>query len=155
MYAYARENDNRLNKLDDVNSENIKITVVDGTTGQYVAKQGFPTAQIVSLPQLSAQSELLLNVATGKADVLFIDPYVANVFLENNPNAKLKKIGNKIVRVDGNSLMFNSGETEFKDMLDVVLREEINSGFIDELLKKYDKFGNSFYPVAPPYTALQ
>ena len=152
MYAYARSNDNRLNKLEDINSSDIKITVVDGTTGQYLTKQRFASAQIVALPQLSAQSDLLLNVATSKADVVLIDPYVANTFLKNNPTAKLKIIENKIVRVDGNSVMFNSGEIAFKDMLDVAIKEEINSGFIDELLKKYDTFGNSFYPIASPYT---
>lgn len=155
MYAYARSDDTRLNKLEDINSADIKVTVVDGTTAQYLTKQNYSSAQVVSLPTLSAQSELLLNVVTKKADVVFIDPYVANTFLKNNPNASLKKIGNKVVRVDGNSLMFNSGEIAFKDMLDVALREEINSGFIDGLLKKYDTFGNSFYPAAAPYTVKQ
>jgi len=155
MYAYARADDARLNKLEDINSQNIKITVVDGTTAQYLTQQRFSSAQVVSLPQLSAQSDLLLNVATSKADVVLIDPFVANSFLQNNPGTKLKIIGDKIVRVDGNSVMFNSGEMEFKNMLDTVLKEEINSGFVDELLKKYDIFGNSFYPVAMPYSISQ
>ncbi|MDO8240618.1 MAG: transporter substrate-binding domain-containing protein [Candidatus Moranbacteria bacterium] len=152
MYAYARADDNRLNKLEDINSQDIKVTVVDGTTAQYLTKQRFSDAQVVALPQLSAQSDLLLNVSTKKADVLFIDPFVANTFMKNNPDAKFKIVENKIVRVDGNSIMFNSNETGFKNMLDTVLKEEINSGFIDELLKKYDTFGNSFYPVATPYS---
>lgn len=155
MYAYARANDDRLNNLEDINSKDIKVTVVDGTTAQYLTKQRFSAAQIVALPQLSAQSELLLNVSTGKADVLFIDPFVANTFLKNNPDARLKIIGNKVVRVDGNSVMFNSGEMGFKNMIDTVIKEEISSGFIDELLKKYDTFGNSFYPVAKPYSIPQ
>ncbi len=152
MYAYARENDARLNTLEDINSENIRVTVVDGTTAQFLTAQRFASAQVVSLPQLSAQSDLLLNVASDKADVVFIDPFVANTFLQNNPKVSLKKIGNEVVRVDGNALVFNSGEIEFKNMIDTVLREEINSGFIDKLLAKYDTFGNSFYPSAPPYT---
>ena len=155
MYAYARIDDDRLNKIEDINSPKIKVTVVDGTTAQFLAKQKFATAQVVALPQLSAQSDLLLNVATNKADVVFIDPFVANSFLENNPNVRLKIIENKVVRVDGNSLVFNSGEFEFKNMIDTVLREEINGGFIDELLKKYDKFGNSFYPAALPYSEVK
>ncbi len=155
MYAYARADDTRLNKLEDINSQDIKVTVVDGTTGQYLTQQRFSNAQVVSLPQLASQSDLLLNVSTNKADVVLIDPFVANTFLKNNPTAKLKIIGNKIVRVDGNSVMFNDGEIEFKDMLDIALKEEINSGFIDELLKKYDTFGNSFYPSATPYSVSQ
>ncbi|MEI7498078.1 MAG: transporter substrate-binding domain-containing protein [Candidatus Falkowbacteria bacterium] len=151
MYAYARADDNRLNTLDDINLEKVKVTVVDGTTAQLVAKQRFAKAQIVALPQLSAQSDLLLNVATKKADVVMIDPFVAKTFLKNNPDVNLKIIGNKVVRVDGNSLMFNTGEQEFKNMLDTVLREEINNGYIDELLKKYDVFGDTFYPIAKPY----
>lgn len=152
MYAYARADDNRLNKLEDINSKDIKITVVDGTTAQYLTKQRFSDAQVVALPQLSAQADLLLNVSTKKADVLFIDPFVANTFMKNNPDAKFKIVENKIVRVDGNSVMFNSNEIGFKNMIDIVLKEEINSGFINELLKKYDTFGNSFYPVALPYS---
>lgn len=152
MYAYARTDDDRLNKLEDINSKNIRITVVDGTTAQFLAKQKFPEAQIVALSQLSPQSDLLLNVSTHKADILFQDPFVVNSFLENNPNDRFKIIENKVVRVDGNALVFNSGELELKNMIDTVLREEINGGFIDNLLKKYDKFGNSFYPVATPYS---
>lgn len=155
MYAYARNNDDRLKKVEDINSSGIRVTVVDGTTAQFLTKQKFPSAQVVALPQLSAQSDLLLNVATNKADVVFIDPFVANTFLENNPDVKLKIIENKVVRVDGNSLVFNQGEIEFKNMIDTVLREEINGGFIDELLKKYDKFGNSFYPSALPYAGVK
>lgn len=151
MHAYARLDDNRLNRMEDINSSNIRITVVDGTTAQFLANQKFPKAQIVALPQLSSQSELLLNVAANKADVLFQDPFVANSYMEKNPNDKFKIIENKVVRVDGNALVFNSGEIELKNMADIALKEELNSGFIDELLLKYDEFGNSFYPSASPY----
>lgn len=152
MYAYARSNDSRLNRLEDINSSDIKIAVVDGTTGQLLAKQRFPSAQIVALPQLTQQTDLFLNVASNKADVLFVDPYVANTYSEKNPDVEFKTIENKVVRVDGNSLVFSSGEIEFKNMIDTVLREQINSDFINQLLKKYDEFGNSFYPAAQPYS---
>ena len=47
--------------------------------------------------------------------------------------------------------MFNRGEFEFKEMIDTVLDEVINSGAMDKIISKYEQAPNEVYRVALPY----
>lgn len=154
--AYARSDDTRFDKsFDAINAKNIKISVVDGELSQTIAKEQFPNAEVVSLPQLSDISQSLLNISTGKADVAFVEPYIANEFLKNNPGKIRNVQPNNPLRVNGNSMMIPKGQEAFKAMLNTALEEELNSGFIDQLVKKYETSKNSFYPMAKPFALPQ
>lgn len=154
--AYARSNDTRFDKnFDAINTKDIKISVVDGELSQTIAKDQFPNAEVVSLPQLSDISQSLLNVSTGKADIAFVEPYIADEFLKNNPGKIRNVQPNNPLRVNGNSMMIPKGQEAFKAMLNTTLEEELNSGFIDQLVKKYETSKNSFYPIAKPFALPQ
>jgi len=51
--------------------------------------------------------------------------------------------------------MFKRGETEMKQMLDVAIEDLLNSGYVDELLNKYEGTANAFYRVARPYRTFE
>jgi len=150
--VYARQDDNRFSSdLKAINSETIKIATIDGEMSDIIARSQFPKAQRVSLPQLSDVSQVLLNVAQKRADVTFVEPYFGYQYLRNNPGTVKNFTPQKPVRVFGNTMMFKRGQTEFKSMLDIALLELINSGFVDELLDKYETFPGAFYRDAHPY----
>lgn len=150
--VYARANDDRFNKsYDAINHQDIRISVVDGELSQTIAHQQFSEAKIVSLPQLSDISQSLLNVSTGKADVAFVEPYIAEEFLKNNPGSIKNVQPARPLRVNGNAMMLPQGQESFKAMLNTALEEEINSGYIESLVKKYETSKNSFYPVAKTF----
>lgn len=150
--VYVRQNDNQFNNnLKSLNSENVTIATIDGEMSDIIATSQFPKAKRVSLPQTSDVSQLLLNVAQGKADVTFVEPYFGANFLANNKNTAKNIAIQRPIRVFGNTLMFRRGQTEFKAMLDVALSELINQGFVEELVKQYEPAPNTFYLPAFPY----
>ncbi|MEP3890936.1 MAG: transporter substrate-binding domain-containing protein [Hellea sp.] len=136
-----------------INSEGFRIATIDGETADLIARTQFPKAQRVSLTQLSDISQKFLEVANGQADVLFAEPYFAQQYAKNNPDREFTNLAlQKPIRVLGNCYMFKKNETQFKHMLDVAFEDLLNSGYIDELLAKYEG-GDTFYKVANPYRA--
>jgi len=155
---YVRKDDSRFNALTDwkaLNSDKVKIVTIDGETGDLIARTQFPLAQRVSLPQTADISQLFLNVSGNKADVLFAEPYFYYQYLKSNPD-NLKNIAAQTpIRVLGNCYMFKKGETQMKQMLDVAIQDLQNSGYVDDLLNKYEGTPNAFYRVARPYRSAE
>jgi cystine transport system substrate-binding protein len=155
---YVRKDDSRFNALTDwkaLNSDKVKIVTIDGETGDLIARTQFPLAQRVSLPQTADISQLFLNVSGNKADVLFAEPYFYYQYLKSNPD-NLKNIAAQTpIRVLGNCFMFKKGETQMKQMLDVAIQDLQNSGYVDDLLNKYEGTANAFYRVARPYRSVE
>lgn len=151
--AYVRKNDNRFNKnLRNINFKDIRIATIDGEMNSIIAKYDFPKASIVSHPQNSEISQLLLDVKTNKADVAFIETDQALDFMKNNPNT-IKQVENVApVRIFANTIMIKKGETNLKTMLDISINELLYNGYIDKAISKNEKYPNSFYRVSIPYT---
>jgi polar amino acid transport system substrate-binding protein len=155
---YVRKDDSRFNTLTDwksLNSDKVKIVTIDGETGDLIARTQFPLAQRVSLPQTADISQLFLNVSGNKADVLFAEPYFYYQYLKSNPD-NLKNIAAETpIRVLGNCFMFKKGESQMKQMLDVAIQDLQNSGYVDDLLNKYEGTANAFYRVARSYRSVE
>lgn len=150
--AYTKPNEHRFDTdYNAINSPNVKISVVDGELAQTIAKEQFPNAQVVSLPQNASVSQSMLNVASGKADVAFIELPLANDYIKNNPGSIRNVQPNNPLRINGNVMVIPQNQMVFKEMLDTAIGEEINSGFIDSLVAKYKQKGQ-FYPVANVYS---
>ncbi len=139
--------------LSTLNSPKYVVATVDGETAEVIAGEDFPLAKKLSLTQLSGVEQVLLNVASGKADVSFEEPAVARAFLKHNPGSiEALKLG-KPIRVFPNCWMFKRGQMEFKNMIDTALAQLINSGFEEKVIDKYETFKGTLYPVASPYQA--
>lgn len=164
---YVRKNDNRFpndwavggvtqrNKL--LNNPDIRIATIDGETGDLIAQTQFPQAKRVALPQNAEISQLFLNVANSKADVLFAEPFFAYEYLRNNPGT-VKNIAEQTpIRVLGNCYMMKKNEWQLKQMIDTAIEDMLNSGTIDTILANpnYEKAPSLFYRVALPYRAIK
>jgi len=103
------------------------------------------------LTQLSPFSQNLLNIVTKKADVTFAEPGIVDLFLKNNPGSLKELAPKQPLRIFGNCFVFKVGQPEFKDMINTVIEEMLNSGEFDRILKKYEPAPNSVYRVAAPY----
>lgn len=136
-----------------LNRADIKISTIDGETGDLIARTQFPKAQRIPLPQNAEIPQLFLEVANNKADVLFAEPYFAHEYLKNNPG-KIRNIAEKTpIRVLGNCFMMKKNEWQLKQLVDVATEDLQNSGTIDEIVERYEKAPGQFYRVAPPYRA--
>jgi len=156
IFVYARCGDHKYKgHLDKLNSPEAKIATIDGETAQVIADADYPQSARLSMPQMTDYTQLLLNLATGKADVVFIEPIIADSYISSNPNSIENISSGKPIRVFPNCWMFNRGEAEFKAMLDTVIDEVINSGAMDKIISKYEKTPNQLYRVALPYQSSQ
>jgi ABC-type amino acid transport substrate-binding protein len=154
LYIYARKNDPKYNEktsLAALNTPEVRISTVDGGTGETIAKAQFPIAQRIALPQMTDFGVSFMEVTHKKADILIMEPYHAMKFLETNPGAVVNITPKEPLRVFGNSYMFGRGEIEFQNMLNVAIMDLLNSGFVEELLTKYEHYQNSQLRVARPY----
>lgn len=157
LYFYARIDDARfadgfdLATLDD---PSIRISSIEGATAETIVKEQFPNAKRVTLPQNADVAQSFLDVVANKADLVITEPYQAKKFLKASPGAVRNILGGHPLRVFGNCYMFKPDETAFENMLNTVIEDLHQSGFIDAKLKEYEKEAgveNAFGRVAPSY----
>jgi ABC-type amino acid transport substrate-binding protein len=150
--VYVRSNDNRFtNKLVNINEPSVTIATIDGQAAQIVARNKFPRANILTHPDMSHTSQLLLDVTSKKADVTLVEPGFAAIFQKNNQNTVKNITERKPITIYPNTMMFKIGEPAFKSMLDSALSELINTGYIDAVIKKYEPAPGVYFRVALPY----
>ena len=138
VYAYVKSGNKNLigSDLSVLNSPKYAMASIDGATAEVIAQKDFPKIRRVTLPQLSDFSQLLLTVATGKADVTFTEPADAAVFMKHNPNA-IEKIGSP-VRVFPDCWMFRKNQTEFKKLLDDGIDKLAETGALKRIVNLYE-----------------
>jgi len=91
VHAYAREDDTRFTgKTEEIDDPVIRIAVQEGDVSAALANREFSKAQSITSPQSVPSNQLLLDVTTGKADVVFSDPLNVQGF-NDAQQKKLKK----------------------------------------------------------------
>ena len=151
--AYVREKDTRFDhNLAAINDNHITISMQDGSTMQGIANATFPQAKQFAIPELSDSTQIMANVAAGKADVIFSSPDTISDYNRNNPDKKLRLVPSAApLRLLGESLGVAKGEWELRDYLNIVLAELQGDGTIDRILSHYETEPGLFRRVAPPY----
>lgn len=148
--AYVKADSNKFSSdLRELNSPQMSIATIDGATAEIIAQEDYPNVKRVSLPQMTDFGQLLLTVATNKADITFTEPADAAIFMRNNPGA-IKRVGAP-VRVFPNCWIFRRNQMEFKNMIDTTLTQLITGGAVDKILAKYEPSPGNLYRVALPY----
>lgn len=150
--VYVRKGDRRfVSDLAKINNSSVKIATIDGEMSSIIASTDYGQAQTISLPQLSDDSQLLLNVSSGRADVAFVEPWVANQYLVNHPGSIENLVPSRPIRYFPNTVMMRKNEDAFRSMIEVALQEELNTGVLQQLFEKYKVPQGSFLPPALPY----
>lgn len=157
LYLYARSDENRfpagfdLNELD---RETVRISAIEGATAETIVKGQFPKAQRVTLPQSADVAQSFLDLVGNKADLVITEPWHAKKFLSAQPGAVKNILPKRPLRVFGNCYMFARNETSFENMLNVVIEDLHQSGFVEQTIRKYEtaeKLENALVRVAPDY----
>jgi polar amino acid transport system substrate-binding protein len=149
-YTYAG-NSKFDNNLGVINSENVKISTIDGEMTQIIANMDFPNAKQIPLMQMSNVVQTLLELTGKKADITFVEPMIALEFLAKNPNSIQEVKGIQALRLFPNRMMIPKNQEDFKATLNIALQELINSGFVDKVIDKYETYPGSFYRLQLPY----
>jgi ABC-type amino acid transport substrate-binding protein len=136
--AYGRKDDHRFDDISNLNDETYKIATIDGSTSAAIARDIFPKAKTVSLPDMTDFSQLLLEVSTGKADVTFSEVAQFVEFQQKNSKSNLRNLTpDRPVRLVQNAMMVDGSEGRLVTTLSLALQNLHNDGFINQLLDKY------------------
>ena len=151
VQAYARYDDARFdNGIDQLNSPEFKLSTMDGEISAQIASKFFPKAKIVSVPQTSEFDRLLLNVSSGKADIVFNEPSLMNDFITKNPGL-LKRVTKKPFQLFSVSFAVDINEANLAEMMDAALTEMQNNGIIEQILTLHHLDSDTFIRLAHPY----
>lgn len=149
--GWARADETRFVDLKGIDEPDVRIATIDGAMEDIIAKNDYPNATRVSLPQLSPFTQNLLNIKTKKADITFAEPSIVHEFLVQNPGSLKEIAPEQPLRTFGNTLVIRRGDTQLKEFLDISLSELLNSGVVDRILRQYEATPGSFPRVAVPY----
>jgi ABC-type amino acid transport substrate-binding protein len=157
LYFYARSDENRFPAgfdLSELNKESVRISAIEGATAETIVKGQFPKAQRITLPQTADVAQSFLDLVGNKADLVITEPWHAKKFLNAQPGAVKNILPKRPLRVFGNCYMFARDETAFENMLNVVIEDLHQSGFVEQTIRKYEtaeKLENALVRVAPDY----
>ena len=154
--AFTRADDKRFdNKLEAINAEDIKVSVIDGESSSTIASTNFPKATAISNPQGTDGTQMLMDVITGKADVAFTDLGLLEKVMKENPG-KIRRVETTYpLQVFGNPVWIKKGETELKNTLDIATMQLINDGTIEKILSKHETMPGMFLRPNVSYQALK
>jgi polar amino acid transport system substrate-binding protein len=154
VFAYARAGDTRFtSSLSNLNSPQFIISTMDGELGTMIAQSDFPKAKTLQLPQNADFSQMIQNVISGKADIVFLSASAARAYQATNPG-KIVAVDIAPIQVFPDAVMLPEGQYELQQTLNYALMEMQNDGEINKILAKYAPSG-SFLPVAAPYQTGQ
>ena len=154
-FAYVRKDDKRFDgDLMKANTKEIKVSGIDGNYSQDLSKEKLPNATQSMLAQTASGSEILLQVMSKKADIVFSDAGMVNDFMKNNPDALRQVAGIGPVRYYGEALSVKRGEFQLKNMLDTSIMQLTNDGVIGAMVEKYRKeYQSTFYAPSKSFEA--
>jgi ABC-type amino acid transport substrate-binding protein len=154
--VWVRADDDRFTgHLEKINDPGVTVSSIDGTVPGRIAATDYPQAKILGMPQITDYTFNLLNVADKKADVTFVENYQGYAFAEKNPGVLKNIAADNPIRVFPDVYLVRRGEQKLKNTFDNLIRYMINSGELEPIIRKYEKYPGSFYRVAKPYQPPQ
>lgn len=158
FFLYARSNDKRFDRdaRSRINHDDVQISVIDGDVSGQTARILFPQAKTISIPQLGTPTQMMMDVAGGKADIVINEPLSMEEYSKFNPNSLKKIDSNRPAVIVPNTLSFlRSNDTmTFINMMNQAIDNLKNSGEETVVLAPYLKTPSgekSFYRTAQPY----
>lgn len=152
LYPYVREDNHRFHHYADIDNEGVTIAVTEGTPSIYVAEMAFPRAQRHILPMDTGDSDRVLAVATGKADIVIVDEATAGSYNQHNPEHKITRLADaKPVRSFPETFTVAMNEWALREFLNAAIADLQNNGTIDRILDKYEPDPTAIHRIASPF----
>jgi ABC-type amino acid transport substrate-binding protein len=150
--VYTRVADHRFDKdLSKINSKDVRISMIDGSTADVIAGQDFPVATKVALPGSADSTQTYLEVATNKADVTFTYTSNAEKYIRKNPGSIRNLLPTNPLRVFSNTYLVKPGQYHFMTMVNTAIEELHGSGQIEKLIRKYEAVPGELLRVNQPF----
>jgi len=136
----ARADDDRFKTISDLNSDKIKIAVVQGEYGHIYAQKYLPKAKLLVLDKSSDNTAPLLAVSSGQADVGLIMGTTVTDYVKVHPEVKelFKGVPYSTVPV---SWATRTKDYELLSFLDNAISYMKATGTLDGIVAKYNSSG--------------
>lgn len=149
--TYVRVDDPRFESgLGSINRPEIRIAAVDGELAAAIAREDFPKATVVALPNIADYSQLLLEVASNKADVTFFNQVVAGRFIRNNPGT-VRELPSEPIRVFAECFILPLNDPVFASMINATVQELLENGYLHEAFRSNGENPGDYYFPDLPY----
>ena len=119
------------------NAEGTTITALQGSTAAEQVTTQFPDATLAEFPQ---QDAAFLEVASGRADAIVVESYLAERFIQANPDQLAIVALDAPLQIEFGSYAIPLGDDKFLTYLNSWLQYYKNNGTLDRI---YDEvFGS-------------
>ena len=152
--VWVREDDTRFtpdNYKETINSPDVRIASLDGSTMIGIAQSDFPKAQLKTYADLTGEPQLFLELTGKKVDVFMAEPVVGYYQLRSHPGTVKNLAAAKPIRAFPVIFLLGKDEAQLKNMFDTAIEELHNSGFIDRVIRKYEPMPNTFFRIHPGF----
>lgn len=123
----AINDDSGLETLEDVDSSDVTITALVGSTAANQVESNFPDAELVELDQNAA----FLEVASGRADAIVVEEYQAIPFVEENAGTSI--LDGPPLSQEYGRLAVPRGDVLWQQYVDNFLDYHISTGLLDQM----------------------
>jgi ABC-type amino acid transport substrate-binding protein len=152
VFPFVRSDDHRFDaKLDAANDPKITISTIDGEMAATIASADFPRAKTLSLPQSTDFTQMILNVASSRADLTFLALGPAEKYMRANPGQLRRLSADQPTRLFPTAIMLPQGEYSLKRSLDLVINDMLNTGEAEKIIAKYEETPGEHLRVARPF----
>lgn len=140
----VREGDTTPGTIDAFNQSGKTFAVLQGSTGEQLAKKTFPKAKVTGF---SEQNAALLQVATKRADASVLEGYLFAQYQKANPGQLQKADFPEPLNLEYGSYGVTKGNTALTERLDQFICKVQTDGTMETLYKK--NFGVDEMPKMP------
>lgn len=150
-YLYAKTGDSRFDRhYEKLNAPQYTMMSIDGYFGAIVIKEDFPKATYTTVSDFSTDSDVLMSIATGKADAAPCLAFSGQDYMKNNPG-KIRQVEGAAVRNASIALALPLGEEKLKTLLNTTLAYNVETGFMDRLFDAYNLDATKLRRLAKTY----
>ncbi len=144
IYLYGRKGETRFKTLQSINSPEVTLSAMEGDISMSIAVDQYPKAHRLEVSGSGDPSLVVLNVLSGKADLLIEDSLTVDRV--NGPSGeKLERLYDKPYAVMNASFSVAKGQGDLLNMLNQGFKLLYDLGISDQILDKYDPSRKIFY----------
>ena len=136
MIVVARE-DKDYASMDEINSPDVTLASISGTAEEEAMKRLFPKAQVRSVVT-DKLATVFLELAAGRAHAMLIEMTTARLFINENPELKIRDLGFDSVNPQGYAYAIAPGEYHFQQFINVWIKRTETSGLKETIWKKWN-----------------
>ncbi|MCB1559292.1 MAG: transporter substrate-binding domain-containing protein [Alphaproteobacteria bacterium] len=126
--------------VSDLNKDIFSMSYSEGDVLETIKLTELPNVKGIPLPPLGTPADNLMNVISGKTDLVVFPRVMIQGYEKANGKGKLKLLKlTSPLRVYGNVIAVDVHETELQNFLNAGLTELLNSSTYNRIMSKYEK----------------